>query len=155
MPIVPGGFVHNDQAPLVAIYRPDVNEQYSSETQAMTGPASHAQPNIPVWQHFAGQPYHYPTPGLLNANAKAFNPPPGIGWVPNQVGTSQGSQGLSNFVMNSRRQSARKDQQRNVAGGGFRPFVGRNVRGTTNFNVSKDNQQVDPQKSTPEPADWI
>jgi hypothetical protein len=136
----------------VSICQTEVNESYSSGTQAA---ASQPQANVPAWPQYPYQPFFYPGP--LNANAKAFVPAPGIGF-PTHVGSSPGLGSASSSGTNARRQSGRKTCQGNTPGGrapSSRCFVGYTDRTTTNIDSPRDNRQVELPKSVPPSADWM
>ncbi|SRR6266550_6670608 len=128
-----------DQTP-VAICQTEAIEQYPSDAQAT---ASQPQTNVPVWPQYPYQPFHYPGP--LNANAKAFVPPPGMA-------------STSSPVANTRRQSGRKSHPGNTAGGRApwnRSFVGYTNGTTTNVDSPRDNRQVELAKFASISADWM
>lgn len=127
-----------DQAP-VAVCQTEAIEQYPSCAQAT---ASQPQANVPVWPQYPYQPFHYPGP--LNANAKAFVPPPGMA-------------STSSPVTNARRQSGRKTHPGDTGGRApwNRPFVGYTNGTKTNDDSPRDNRQTEFAKFASISADWM
>lgn len=140
---------------LVAICQTEGNEQYPSGTQAA---ASQPQANVPSWPQYPYQPFLYPGP--LNANAKAFVPPPSTGFPiasGAHLNLSPSSGSTSSSVTNVRRQSGRKNQG-NAAGGrapSGRCFVGYTNRTATNIDSPREGRRVEFPKSVSSSTDWM
>ncbi|KAF8640511.1 hypothetical protein AX17_000173 [Amanita inopinata Kibby_2008] len=173
------GLFHGDQGPVALMQQPDGMEQYVSGSQvagtASVSQSQHSLTNATGWSHYPFQAYHYPIPGPPGVNAGVFpHVIPGPGWAPSQpslcpapqvnqlvqggpsaIPTDRG--GALGGPMNSRRQSTRSDQQTGLTNGrGYqgRSFVGRNVRGTMQLNLHRNNRHFQLPKSNPNPTDW-
>ena len=163
-PVIATGFCQNGHDASVAVPQTDTNEHSTNGTQGITAPAAHPQLNAPFWSHYPFQPYHYPVHGSLDTSAKPFIPP-APGWEPNSLLEPQAAQGVlaTHFPFSHGNcnipqfQSARRDQlhafptrlPQNPA------LHVRNARGTTDFNLSRDNDPFEHSKSTSNSANWI
>lgn len=162
-PLVSADFCQDDQNASVPVLQSEAHEQ---SINGMTVPFAHSQLNVPVWSHYPFQPYQYPTsgpgPGPLNANAKAFFPPSGWELPPSAPLVESQTNHAVGFpphnLSPSHLQPARRDQRSHTSNARHprnQGLIGRNIRGTTNFNLSRDNDHLDSSKSTSSSVNWI
>ncbi|KAF8898973.1 hypothetical protein BD779DRAFT_50484 [Infundibulicybe gibba] len=89
-PVIPHGFIQNDQGTLIAVYQPEAIDQYMADGQVVPQnpsphTAQHVQPqvsNVPSWPQY---PPSYPVPNIP-PHAHLYPPPMNhnIGWLPGQ-----------------------------------------------------------------------
>ncbi|GLB35936.1 putative RNA recognition motif containing protein [Lyophyllum shimeji] len=94
-PLVPTGFIQNEQGTLIAVYQPEALDQYMAGAHAAP-PAvpQHPVPNIPSWQQYpqsGAYPFSGPPPAVAMPPRPSL-PPANVAWVPNQGFTPQQQQ---------------------------------------------------------------
>lgn len=156
-PLVPTGFIQNEQGTLIAVYQPEALDQYMAGTHATPPPLP--QPpiqSVPTWPQYPQPPYPYPGPP--QAMVVPSRPPPStqVGWAPShgyahqaplttpQIPVSRPSPafrggyndiGRQTGTPHIRRQSIRRDQNTTHNPGRnnqTRTFHGRTSRGNIN-----------------------
>ncbi|PBK76730.1 hypothetical protein ARMSODRAFT_1011957 [Armillaria solidipes] len=182
-PVIPTGFIQNDQGTLIAVYQPEAIDQYMTGGQVSTPPNSGQAPaTMNNWTSPAptfGVPGQVP-PRMSMQARQMLAPPGGMGWIPanqstiafpasgsHQAMTPSGSMPLpsatafrashdlsANHLNPSlRRNNGRRDQQFNPNRNSNRPLSNRHSRPNGN-NVGLGFNEGQPQRTMPFPVQF-
>jgi hypothetical protein len=161
-PLVPTGFIQNEQGTLIAVYQPEALDQYMAGNHTAPPLASQTPAqNIPSWPQYSQPhtfPFQGPPPTVVLPSRPTLPSTAPVGWVPNQgympqapqpplhtpSGTNAGpghrggygEMGRQPGTPSFRRQSNRRDQHNTYNNQGrnnhSRSFANRNSRGNMN-----------------------
>ncbi|PBL00508.1 hypothetical protein ARMGADRAFT_382575 [Armillaria gallica] len=182
-PVIPTGFIQNDQGTLIAVYQPEAIDQYMTGGQVSTPPNSGQAPaTMNNWTSPAptfGVPGQLP-PRMSMQARQMLAPPGGMGWIPANQSTIAFPASGSHQAMNPsgsmplpsatafrashdlsanhlnpslRRNNGRRDQQFNPNRNSNRPLSNRHSRPNGN-NVGPGFNEGQPQRTMPFPVQF-